>query len=359
MKIIELIPSLQGGGAERLVCELSNEFVTKHNIDCTILAMHDINGDEQYLRYLDSRVLIDGLKKENGFQLSMFWKIFRYLKKSKPDVVHVHTLAINYILLATLLCPKIRFYATIHSAAKREAGGLVPTLLRKIMFKFNLCKPITISEESKQSFTDFYKLDSFLIENGCSAYIDKNINPLEKLSYKHIFVNIASIQVVKNQTMLVSVFNRLITEGNDVCLLLIGRNGLFKEMDEYISNYLSDRIRYIGEVDNPRDYMKYADAFCLSSLMEGLPMTIIEAFSVGCIPICTPVGGCKSVIGDGVNGLLSKNTDEEEYYKVIKRYLNLSPIQKTEIKKKSEECFIRYSITNASLKYIQLFESKI
>ena len=46
--------------------------------------------------------------------------------------------------------------------------------------------------------------------------------------------------------------------------------------------------------DGVRDYMIAADAMCLSSKMEGMPMTIIEAFSVGLPALCTPVGGCSS-----------------------------------------------------------------
>ena len=50
-----------------------------------------------------------------------------------------------------------------------------------------------------------------------------------------------------------------------------------------------------------------------------MPVTLLEALSVGCIPICSPVGGIVNVVKHGVNGLLSKDSTEEEYYLTVKK----------------------------------------
>jgi glycosyltransferase involved in cell wall biosynthesis len=52
-----------------------------------------------------------------------------------------------------------------------------------------------------------------------------------------------------------------------------------------------------------------------------MPVSLLEALASGCVPICTPVGGIKNIIQDGVTGYLSENTEEEAYYKAIKKYL--------------------------------------
>ena len=42
--------------------------------------------------------------------------------------------------------------------------------------------------------------------------------------------------------------------------------------------------------------MYLSDAFCLTSVYEGLPISLLEAISCGCVPVCTPVGGITEVV---------------------------------------------------------------
>ena len=53
------------------------------------------------------------------------------------------------------------------------------------------------------------------------------------------------------------------------------------------------------------------DAYALCSSYEGMPISLIEAIGVGCIPVCTPVGGIVDVVHNGENGFLSDGIGEE------------------------------------------------
>ena len=78
------------------------------------------------------------------------------------------------------------------------------------------------------------------------------------------------------------------------------------------------QIHIIGERSNIGDYMNLADYFVLSSDFEGLPLTLLEAMSMGVTPISTPAGGVADVIKDGANGYITKGFDDEEFYQKIK-----------------------------------------
>lgn len=82
-------------------------------------------------------------------------------------------------------------------------------------------------------------------------------------------------------------------------------------------------VHLLGTRNNPRDYMKAADAFCLSSLYEGIPITLIECFSVGTIPICTPVGGMKNMLKYGKNGILSMGVSRQEIEDSLVRFMDI------------------------------------
>ena len=79
-------------------------------------------------------------------------------------------------------------------------------------------------------------------------------------------------------------------------------------------------IRFVGLKPNPYPYMKYADAFILSSLYEGLPMTIREAQIVGTPTFSTKFGAAEEAIAIGKQGELCENSSEG-LYEMVKKIL--------------------------------------
>ena len=117
-----------------------------------------------------------------------------------------------------------------------------------------------------------------------------------------------------------------------------------------------ERISFWGQQDNVSDYLFCSDAFCLSSFYEGLPISLLEAISTGCVPICTPVGGIPDIIQDGKTGYLSKTVELHDYIDAILNYLN-NPnlIQRNSLIKYFKENF---SIEKTVDNYLQVYESK-
>ena len=170
-----------------------------------------------------------------------------------------------------------------------------------------------------------------------------------------LFIHVGSIQHVKNQETLVKAFSHMLCDGVRARLLLIGRR-FDEKIYQMLEPYFSSEIIYLGEQENPRSFMSFCDAFCMSSLWEGMPISIIEAFSVGCPPIVTPVGGCLNMIKDGENGLLAEDASEEAYYRALKRFITLAKNERIEMSRNAlksyQEC---YSIEKTAEEYLLLF----
>lgn len=66
-------------------------------------------------------------------------------------------------------------------------------------------------------------------------------------------------------------------------------------------------------------------------MYEGMPITLVEAFSQGCIPISTPVSGAIDYIVDGDSGFLSEDFTVERYVKTLERFKNENHNIKKEI----------------------------
>ena len=359
MKIIEIIPHLQTGGGEKFVVDLSNAFADKgHN--CILVTMYDPQDNDVLRPYIQPNVTCTSLHKKAGVDFGCMLRLAALIREEKPDIVHVHIEAIKYILWAALSYRKCKYFATLHSEAQREAGHGYSMYVRKFMFRFKRVTPVTISAESEISFEQFYRFPTVTIENGCSPYKKELNSDLRKYrdNIDMLFVHAGRIHKVKNQLMLIRAFTKLIDEGYNIRLLILGRIADDKIYNE-IKPYESERIIYLGEQPDTRAFMSVADGFCLSSVMEGMPITVIEAFSVGCIPIVTPVGGCINMIQDGVNGYISTSVTKDAYSDAIRRCLDAKPTIRNAVKARGYDCFCKkYAIENTANEYIRLFNSK-
>lgn len=355
MKILHIHPSLAGGGIEAIICALLNEMVERHDVTmATIFAPKDSDGFE---KKLDKRVKRTSLGKEKpGFSLSEIFRIFRLINRGGYDIVHIHGFFYYYVLSVLLMHRKVKFFYTIHSDAIMENSPWDRRILwlKKWCFKKKYIRPITISPASMESFSKLYNTDSTLICNGVpKPIINSTENPLEQYKITpstKIFVHAGRINVAKNQLVLCKSFSRLIKNGYDAVLLIAGGNHDDAIMQQ-LQPYFYDRIVYLGERGDIPTLFSRADAMCLPSIWEGLPVTLLESLSVGCIPICSPVGGIVNVISHGYNGLLSKDSSEDQYYKVLEEYMEMSAEKRNEIRNNCVESFKPYDIKQTAQQY--------
>lgn len=77
------------------------------------------------------------------------------------------------------------------------------------------------------------------------------------------------------------------------------------------------RIFFTGHSEDVRSYYKHASIFLLTSIWEGLPMTLIEAQSMGCVPIAFDNFAAIHDIIDGNNGIIVKSNDFDSYVEMV------------------------------------------
>lgn len=356
MRVLQIIPILGTGGAEKFTIDLSNE-LARLGHEVILVTLFDKSKISTLEVYVDTKkVKRESLHKKQGFDPKCFISILNLIRKEKPNVVHAHVGAIKYMALAATIYRDCKYVATIHSEAKREAGKGIEVLTRKYMFKLGLMSPVTISEESELSFEKFYGFRGTMIPNGCSSYVANTLDlSIYRKGVDFLFVHAGRLQRVKNQITMVKAFKRLLDEGIRARLLIMGR---MEDPEVYnsIKPYFSDNIQYIGEQKDCRAFMNIADAFCLSSSMEGMPITVIEALSVGCVPIVTPVGGCLNIVKDGNNGFVAKSIRIDDYYIVLGKFVHLTLVEREEVKRCAIDTYNKmYSIQMSARKYLNLY----
>lgn len=361
MKIIEFIPQLGSGGGERFTIDLCNELAKRHEV--ILVVSHSLESCGFYKNEISPRVRVISYNKKKGFDWKYSFKLLKLIRKEKPDVVHTHLMAIVYIALSALLCRKTKFFHTLHTTARKEAEGRIGESVRRFLFSRKLVKPITISPDSQQSFKELYNMNAPLINNGrdiptdleISKEIEDEFKKYRRTLQTRVIVQLAHVGYPKQQDMMSRVADRLMKEGYDFTVLMIGEIHE-KKMAELVLSLNNPNIHILGGKHNPLEYLKSADAFTLTSSFEGLPISLIEAIGVGLVPICTPVGGIVNVIKDSKNGFLSEDTSEDSYYIALKRYLD-TPIERLyEMKAEALESYKPYTMIECANNYENKFQ---
>ncbi len=365
MKIIQLIYSLSSGGAEHFVVDLSNE-LANHGHDVHIVVFRSNakskKNTEFYNLLISNNVTYHNLSIKEGFRLSAFIKVKNIIKQIRPDIVHGHLNVIPYLFPIALFTKEIKYIHTLHNLAEHTVGTGIQKKLNKYFYKTGKIKVVTISKICEKSYENFYNLhNAQTIENGRlpvkpRLLYDNVVHEIKQ--YKNgvdtfVFLHVAHFSKQKNQTLLIDAFNNLHKRKIPFLLLIIGRNYDTGE-GKLLQKKSCQAIKFLGEKSNVDDYLLNADAFCLSSQWEGHPISLLEALSAGCTPICTPAGGIPDIITDGVNGYLSKSFSTEDYVDNLLKFINNT----NKIKK---EQLINYFQNNYSIKvcaknYLNFYE---
>ena len=346
MRVVQLVFHLGAGGAEKFVTDLSNE-LSRQGHQVTVLMIRDASIPEfsYNLSFLSPAVRVRSLGLPTGFHPRQIPVVCKAVEDEHPEVVHCHLGVTPYIYRLSRKRKDIRFIHTIHSIPSFD---IVHPLLRRMASRYykRTITPVAISRTCCKLFEESYGFRAETIENGrdipeksgrfdeVSAMVDKMKHP--------VFVHVARYAPEKNQRMLIESFKSLAEEGQPFTLLLIG-DGYGSDIRESADH----DIRFLGPCDNVCDYLRLADAFCLSSRVEGSPISLIEALGCGSTPVCTP-----AMISDGETGYLSAGFSREDYLAAIRRFI-AAPI--------GRECLVRhykerFTMERCASRYLELYQ---
>ena len=369
-KIVQMVPALGWGGAQVFTIELCNELLKNPDYDVTLVSMyHHQPATHLPLDMLDERVKFVTLGKHKGPDLKIFSRIHDLLNEIKPDVVHTHLHTGYYCFPAYMRTKNDAFKKihTIHNLVKKDSPWH-GRLAYQYFFRRNIIHPVTISEEVFKSAVEEYgSCIKTLINNGSdpakptAAFeeVKATITKLKKDSNTKVLLNVARISPQKNQQLLLECMATLEKEGENVIAIILG-DALpdDKPMMEQLIAKKPGNVHFIGKVKNVGDYYLNADAFVLSSIYEGLPISLLEALSVGAVPVCTPAGGTVNIVRNDV-GFLSKEINYASFLDALKTYLHTDKEKLEKMKAGCIELYRReFSMESCAKRYIELYHEK-
>ena len=260
-----------------------------------------------------------------------FFALRRFIKDFKPDIVASHSSKAGIIVRLVCFFLGVPNTFTVHgwsfeaNASKLNRG--LYFVIEKIMGFFS-CKLITVAYTGydlgiKYKIVSPQKLVTVL--NGVRDFaqeIPQKMQNTEGYPQPVELVMSARFQSQKDHETLIKALMPLKNESFHLQLLGDGTETLGRIQTLVTDNHLAEKVTFVGFTTNVLGYLQKADICTLISHSEGLPLSILEAMSLGLPIVASNVGGISKQVENGYNGYLVERNDVEDLTEKIKLLMN-------------------------------------
>ncbi|AGP82631.1 glycosyltransferase [Alteromonas mediterranea MED64] len=296
--IFHVVYGLHVGGLERVLVNTVSRM--PKNYAHTVICLTSYS--DSFVSLLPSNTNVIALGKKEGQDFGLFFKWWKLLRAYQPDVVHSYNLAtLELQVISALAGVRVRLHAE-HGRDVYDPFGdnKKYQLLRRLVSPF-IHTWVSVSTELHMWLKNTVGLSTSktqLIRNG----IDTNLfTPQHKSSDEFIVGHVGRLNPIKNQILLIDAFCLASCRNTEFAkkasLRIVGEGESELTLrDHIVSKNMSKKISLIGlREDMPGVYGSFS-VFVMSSIGEGIPMTLLEAMASGVPAIVTDVGGMPEVV---------------------------------------------------------------
>jgi sugar transferase (PEP-CTERM/EpsH1 system associated) len=306
--------SLAMGGIERMIVEFCRHFLGQFKIQVAVFESG--GGLESDLCEMDVPVI--SLDKKPGLDVLLVWRLVRLIKSQKIDVVHTNNFNTwLYVSVAVLFCSNVTTVHTEHSLVR--GGKKRRYMLEKFLSKLTRYV-VAVSDDVKNLMIEKANIasgDISVIQNGVNTNHFVNNGASRKKMRDSLGIGddvilygaVGRLVEVKDHMSLVRSFKSLIDtqhqDSPEVRLVIIGGGKLESALKELVAELgLNDLVFMLGERNDVVDWLSAFDVYSMSSLSEGMSISLLEAMSMSLPVVATGVGGNVDLVTQNVNGLL-------------------------------------------------------
>ena len=320
-KVLFVIPSLGGGGAEKVLVLLLKHL--DRNRFKPLLVVFD--SEKAYDKDFYWDVPIVCLNKKTRFDFfRLVWELSRVIKKEKPALILSFLTYTNYltVLAHGLAKLKVPLFLGEHSnltcSLRNEKFAKIKEIL-VCRFYHRSTGVISVSKGVREDLITNYKIPEekcLLIYNCIDIELIKGIVN-EKVNHPWfkedipVVISCGRLTTPKNYPLLLEAMSLILKNDISVRLLILGEGEERFKLEKLAKDLgISRNVMFLGFQSNPFKYISRATVFVLSSLREGFPVVIMEAMACGAPVVSTRCpSGPDEIITDGVNGLLVPSGD--------------------------------------------------
>jgi len=335
-RIIFFMPHMVGGGVEKNLYIIANDFAKKIKHVNLITSRKNFNSNFKNVKIINPRLRIwNYLGASFNYLICLLILIKEVLSKKKPLVF-----AFQANVYCIIICKILNIKIVIRSNS--SPSGWTQNNFKKYIFKkvFKKADKIIVNSlEFQKNFKKKFNVKSECIYNPLNK---KEILKKSKMKInldffkdnkKFKILNIGRFTDQKDHHTLLKSIKILKKKYKlNFILLIMGRGENKSNIQNFINkNHLNSHVKVIGFKKNPYKYIRHCNLFVLSSRFEGLPNVLLEAITLKKLVISSncPTGPSE-ILNNGKGGLLFKTGSSNDLAKKINYYYN----NKKKLKKK-------------------------
>lgn len=363
-KVVIVARNFLIAGAENMISQLvSNLDQTKFDITLIVTTKKYNNFLEDNIEKSGVKTIYLGKKYTKKIDISKFitfFKMWKVLKKIKPEVIHTHLSAAIYAF-PYVLFHNTKLIHTVHNLPEKDIPKITRLFL-KLLIKLKKAVPVAISHILAEKIAMYYNIAQEtvpIVYNpvDLSKYNDLN---LKNENDKYFWLcNVGRLTPQKNHKMLIEAFSIARKKNSNLRLLIVGDGELREELEnQVVQKQLKSSIQFLGTRSDIPNILSNVDAFVLTSKFEGLPLSLLEAMAAGLPVIATKVGGVPDIINHNRNGILVESNDIKGFAEAILKLVNNKNLI-DEIRKNNINDVKKFDVKTMVRKYEDLYENII
>jgi len=365
--ILFLHSTLETGGAEmmrlRLLCNIDRN---KYRIKiCCIGRKGRIGCELERMGYQ-----VDELgQNPDSLSLNVTYKIAKYLKREKPDILHCCLFNANFHgRIASLICRVTGIIIEEHGEHKFYNGmKFLPHICANFILSRFTNYIVCCSGKFKTEIIKKERLprEKVVCIENCLDAIKYRIKILKEdikirygISDEITLIIVASLKIGKGHDYMIEALHDIKHMGYRFKIFFAGDGPLAQVFHNKCAELdLLNNAIFLGNIDNVPDYLNASDIFILPSFSEGLSIALMEAMLMGLTAIVTDVGANADLIKTGFNGTIISPGDREGLKNSIIFYLENRDLIKKFGERSRAIIATRYSsIGKYTNKYYELWD---
>jgi phosphatidylinositol alpha-mannosyltransferase len=241
------------------------------------------------------------------------------LRRSRPDLVHVHEPFAPSVGLLTLLNTRLPVVATFHAAVSRSRAYRVAAPALRPLYR-RLAARIAVSEEARRTAEAVFGDGIRIVPNGVEWSRFSSLPP----PLGSLIFFLGRMERRKGAAVLVEAFTLLAPERPDAELVLAGEGPERKTVEDAVPEGLRERVTFTGRIDPAElaEVFGRAALVCAPSLGgESFGIVLLEAMAAARPVVASSIPGYAAVVRDGVDGILVPPGDAKALAGALRRVL--------------------------------------